>query len=194
MQKKFLNFKDDCIKYVNDNNFNELLNYVEFDLSDDRFTIDLFFYCKDIVILKHVIDNAINLECYVFAGRTHKLIHVICEYSIPEIIEYIISKKVNLECITNRYICKIRPVHIICQWSTFDMIRYIIGEDVKLDFSGNLKLKKHIKMNEKISKDEQNKLIKFIKILNYITDDYNNLEEDYKEFVIEKLKIKLKTN
>jgi hypothetical protein len=52
---------------------------------------------------------------------------------------------------------------------------------IKINFTGNLKLK-NIKKNDKILDDEQNKLIKFIKILNNI-DNYNNFEEDCKEII-----------
>jgi ankyrin repeat protein len=124
----FLNFKDECINYVKNKNFHKLLEYVEFDLSDYNFTHDLFKDCKDEKILKHVIDNTIDLECE--DNEELRPIHFICRDSTPEIIKYIIDKGVDLECETY---FKCRPIHYICEYSTPEMIKYIIDKGVDLE-------------------------------------------------------------
>jgi ankyrin repeat protein len=128
----FLDFKDECKKYVKNKNFDKLLYYVEFDLSDDNFTYNLFKDCKDKNVLKHVIDNTIDLECINNEGW--RPIHYLCRYSTPEMIRYIIDKGVNLECI-NKY--KMRPIHFICALSTPEMIKYIIDKGVDIECDTN---------------------------------------------------------
>jgi hypothetical protein len=128
----FLDFKDECINHVKNKNFNELLYYVEFDLSDSSFTNNLFKDCKDENVLKHVIDNTIDLECETNEGW--KPIHFICRYSTPEMIKYIIDKRVKLECETNE---GWKPIHFICRYSTPEMIKYIIDKRVKLECETN---------------------------------------------------------
>jgi hypothetical protein len=59
-----------------------------------------------------------------------KLIHWVCRYSTPDMIQYIIDKGVDLECPTRS---GKRPVHLICQHSTDAMIKYIIDKGVNLE-------------------------------------------------------------
>jgi ankyrin repeat protein len=119
---------EECEKYIK-NNHNKLLNYVNFDLNDNDFLDSLLRYCKDEKILKHIIDNATNLECE-NKHYKEKPIHFICKYSTPNIIKYIIDKGINLECKTN---VGWRPIHFICRFSTPEMIRYIIDKNVDLE-------------------------------------------------------------
>jgi ankyrin repeat protein len=126
---------EDCEKYIK-NNHNELFNYVKFDLQSKDFFEEISWRCKDEKILKHVIDNAINLEC----EDNYKLrpIHYICKHSIPEMIKYIIDKGVDLECETS---WKLRPIHLICRFSTPEMIKYIIDKGVNLECENYYKQK-----------------------------------------------------
>jgi hypothetical protein len=48
---------------IDNKQFDELLNYVKFDLNDSIFFEKLLRNCKNENILKYVIDNAIDLEC-----------------------------------------------------------------------------------------------------------------------------------
>ncbi len=50
-------------------------------------------------------------------------VHIICKYSTPEMIQYIIDRGVNLECQAND---GKRPIHYICKYSTPKMIQYMI--------------------------------------------------------------------
>jgi hypothetical protein len=97
---------EECKKYIiKGGNHNELLNYVKFDFNDYNYTdyirsnffIKLLKNCKDENVLKHVIDNVIELECE-NNDKKYRPIHIICILSTPEMIKYIIDKGVNLEC------------------------------------------------------------------------------------------------
>jgi hypothetical protein len=54
---------EDCEKENIKNNHNELLNYINFDLNHNDFFKKLLWWCKDENVLKHVIDNVVDLEC-----------------------------------------------------------------------------------------------------------------------------------
>jgi ankyrin repeat protein len=177
--------------YIKDNH-NELLNYVKFDLNYNNFIKKLFInsVVVDENVLKHVIDNATDLECE--DNERMKPIHYICALSTPEMIKYIIDKGVNLECENEwkkrpiHYICqystpemikyiidkgvnlecknvwKNRPIHYICQYSTPEMINYIIDKGIELNFNDELELEKFINKNNKLSIEEKNKMIEYI--------------------------------
>jgi ankyrin repeat protein len=111
-------------------NHNELLNYIKFDLNhNDFFKKLLINNVEDEKILKHIIDNAVNLECETKINKWRP-IHYICQNSTPEIIKYIIDKGVDLEC--EDYM-GLRPIHLICRYSTPEMIKYIIDKGVDLE-------------------------------------------------------------
>ena len=151
---------EDCVKYINrGGNYNELLNYIKFDLIYNDFVKKLFIngVVEDENVLKHIIDNAITLECE--DNERMKPIHYICALSTPEMIKYIIDKGVNLEC-ENEW--KKRPIHYICQYSTPEMINYIIDKGIELNFNDELELEKFINKNNKLSIEEKNKMIEYI--------------------------------
>jgi ankyrin repeat protein len=116
-------------KIVNNKQFYKLLNYTKFDFHDNFFFKNLLKNCKDEKILKHVIDNVIDLDCENNFGW--RLIHYICVYSTPEMIKYIIDKGIDLECEDKN---KNRPIHYICRYSTPKMIKYIIDKGVDLEY------------------------------------------------------------
>jgi ankyrin repeat protein len=108
------------------NNIDELITYMSlyntFSLQASNYMAELL---KNLQIVKILIDKNVNI-----IGKTNKkLIHWICQYSIPEIIRYIIDKGVDLECQDNG---GWRPIHFICRYSTPDMIKYIIDKGVDL--------------------------------------------------------------
>jgi hypothetical protein len=138
---------EECEKYIEENNYDELLNYVKFDLKDNNFfykllsSLSLLNNCKNEKILKHIIDNAIDLECE--TSDKWRPIHLICKYSTPEMIKYIIDKGVNLECETD---LGYKPIYFICRYSTSEMIAYMV------DKCNNLKCEEINKYMEKLNK------------------------------------------
>jgi len=77
-------------------------------------------------LVKYLIDNAIGIK----NTKNMKLIHYICRYSTPELIEYIIDKGIDLECRTNN---EWYPIHFICKHSTPELIKYIIDKSVNIE-------------------------------------------------------------
>jgi hypothetical protein len=162
-------FTRDIFKKIIDNKqFDELLNYTKFDLNYNNYgIIYLLDNCKDENILKHVIDNANNLEFEI--NGNCKPIHLICQYSTPEMIKYIIDKGVDLEC---EDFNKMRPIHYICRYSTYDAIIYIINRCVNI--FDNLILEKIVKENKKLSDDEKDKICEYI-TFKLLSQKYKNI-------------------
>jgi hypothetical protein len=154
-------------KIIDNKQFDELLNYTKFDLNYNYNFEELLKKCKDENILKHVIDNANDLECENHWGN--RPIHFICRFSTPEMIKYIIDKGVDLECEDNY---KWRAIHYICLCSTSEMIKYIIDKDVNI--FDNLILEKNVKENKKLSDDEKDKIIEYI-TFKFLSQKYKNI-------------------
>ena len=131
-------------KSIEENNFDNLIKFTDYDIKD-MYNYNIFLklvqHCKNENVLKHIIDNCIDLECInlecIDYGRW-KPIHYICRYSTPNIIKYIIDKNVDLECATNN---RWKPIHLICAYSTPEMIKYIIDKNVDLECVNNYKWK-----------------------------------------------------
>jgi ankyrin repeat protein len=232
--KKEIITNDNYEKIINiTKQFDELLNYVKFNLKNVNFK-KLLRNCKNENILKYVIDNAIDLECegkykmrpihYICGKSTPEMIkyiidkgvnlecadewlrrpiHLICSNSTPEMIKYIIDKGVDLECkdfnewrpihcicrfstpeiikyIIDKGVnleCEIedgqRPIHFICTFSTPEMIKYIIDKNVNIKFDNNLRLELNVKENNKLSDEEKNDIIEYIKF-KILTEKYKN--------------------
>ena len=119
-------------KSIEENNFDNLTKFTDYDIKDmhnnNNIILKLVEKCKNETVLKHIIDNCIDLECVIVNGW--KLIHFICRYSTPKMIKYIIDKNVDLECVS---INKWKPIHHICRISTPEMIKYIIDKNVDLE-------------------------------------------------------------
>ena len=107
--KKFLsNYK--VSEMIHNKKYKELLKYKKYNwcdlinsisnIIDDDYPqnnmYEFFTNCES-NILKHIIDNTIDLE-YEDECNEWRPIHYICIYSIPEIIKYMIDKGVNLDC------------------------------------------------------------------------------------------------
>jgi len=54
-------------------------------------------------------------------------IHLACNHSKPEVIKYLIDKKLDLNVVTNE---GWTPLHVLCFFSTFEIIKYILDQDV----------------------------------------------------------------
>jgi len=91
------NYKE-LLKYKN-YNWCDLINSISNIIDDDYSQNNLykFFTNCESSILKHIIDNTIDLE-YKDESNEWRPIHYIFIYSTPEIIKYMINKKVNLNC------------------------------------------------------------------------------------------------
>ncbi len=121
-------------RLIKSGNFAGLLKCTNFDLKyimDKKMLKRLTTQC-DIQILKHIIDNSIDLECQTI--KNWRPIHSICRHSTPEMIKYIIDKGVDLECQHNE---DWRPIHLICRYSTPEMIKYIVDKGVDLECQNN---------------------------------------------------------
>ena len=116
----------------NKQNFNRLLEYINFSMEIFLKNLEFDNFLKEASdkIIKHIIDNCIDIE---FADENgHKLIHYIIQYSgkRPKIIKYIMDKNVNFEYATKD---GSRLIHFLIKYSTPSMIRYIINKDVNLE-------------------------------------------------------------
>ena len=134
-RKIHLNNIDEVKQLISNNKFEKLLDIVEYDISQmfgNNLFVNLLENCKDFSILKHVLDNCIDLECV--SSKKWMPIHYLCRYSTPEIIKYIIDKNVDLEYATND---GWKPIHLICRYSTSEMIKYIIDKNVDLECATN---------------------------------------------------------
>ncbi len=114
---------------VDNSQFDKLLTYVDYDMSNDALLTSIFEKCKDNNIIRHIIDNFVGLESE--NKSRWRLVHFICSLSTPEMIKYIVSKGVDLECTTGNSHC--RPIHFVCNNSTPDVIKYMIDKGVNLE-------------------------------------------------------------
>ncbi len=119
--------------FVDKGQFDKLLKYVEYDMSDySELLASIFQKCKDSKIIQHIIDNFLDLESV--SKSKWRLIHHLCGYSTPEMIKYAVSKGVNLECEGED---GWRPIHQVCRYSTPDVIKYMIDRGVDLECTTN---------------------------------------------------------
>ena len=148
---------EEILKCINENKFDKLLEFGEFDL-EKMYNNDLYkeqsfvklFDLKDNKIMKHFIDNVVDLES--IDSTNWKIIHYICKFSTPEMIKYIIDRGVYLDCYTND---DWKPIDLICRYSTSKMIKYIIDRARLIDI-------REMKFNDTIDEKERQKLIKEI--------------------------------
>ena len=135
---------------------------------------------------KIYLDN-VDLEATIDDGW--RPIHLICRYSTPEIIKYIIDKNViDLEAtIDDGWRDGWRPIHLICRYSTPEIIKYIIDKNViDLEVTENVSIqrfseemrelgfeyqKQHGYSTYKISIDELNNIAKKRKWLHELDKD-----------------------
>jgi len=143
--------KDTIMIYIVDKNFHKLLNYTDYlvmdIISDDIITSDdtaiqtainknltifehIIRNCKNDNIIKYVIDNCIDLE--VAGGvREYKPIHLVCQYGSPDVIKYMVNKRVDLKC-TAKY--NLRPIYFICKHQSAEMVKFFCDRGVDFEF------------------------------------------------------------
>lgn len=147
--KEHQDFLEEVDQLIDDKDYDELLKYTNFDIHELN-TYELFLRCENILVLKHIIDHAIDLEecidgCY--EDDPTKLIHVI-NYQLnnpygdwekeltperllfnEEIMLYLVEKGAELDSIDQygEY-----PIHEICRYSTYNVIKSFIDHDVDL--------------------------------------------------------------
>lgn len=118
-------------------------------------------YNMDDDILKHIVDNCLDLNVEVNAGHiytSNRLIHLFCRYASSESIKYLIDKGVELECQEKDgdY-----PIHLVCRKSTPYIIEYVIA--MKVNTKSNPKIDLVEIINKRaFSQEEKNKLISLI--------------------------------
>ena len=127
-------FEKEVDNIIESGAFYRLKKYVNFDfnLFSDKGVSKLFDECTDDSVLKHIIDNTIDLENKDYEGW--RPIHVVCRFSKPVIIKYLIRKGVDLECKNDK---GYRPIHLILLNSTPGIIKYIVNKGVKLNCQNN---------------------------------------------------------
>jgi uncharacterized protein (DUF2237 family) len=161
-------FIEDFVEEFNDEEFYQLFTLNKIDelviyMSQyDTFSLQLLDYriFKNETIVKILIDKNVFIENSLFC--TNYLPCLICDYSTPKMIKYLIDNNINY-CGMRRedrlihYICEKstpeiityiidkgvnlecvnfrgeRPIHLICRKSTPDMIKYIIDKGVNLE-------------------------------------------------------------
>ena len=112
-----------------------MLGYSDRLLKFNKFQWEFFTYDNlvkifkaDIKVIKHIIDNSVDLE---YQDQNNlRPIHIICRLATSETIKLIIEKGVDLECENNK---KWRPIHIICAYGTRESIRLLVDKKVNLD-------------------------------------------------------------
>ena len=113
-------------------------------------------------IMKHIIDNCLDLNVEVDAGYdfiSTRLIHLFCKYANPELIQYLIDKGVELECPNKD---GYYPLHLICRCSTPSMIKYIIAKGVDIKSNPKIDLIEIINQRSLFTADEKKELLALI--------------------------------
>lgn len=119
--------------------FENLLKYKNYDFAKwiCRCTFDIFVReCKNLEIIKYVIDNIIDIEC---EDRTNfRPIHIACSNNNLDMVKYLVSIGVNLEC---EHIYKWRPIHLACYRNNLSMLKCLVEKGVNLECENNNKQK-----------------------------------------------------
>jgi ankyrin repeat protein len=122
----------EIVEYVNkcihERNFNGLLKCSKFYFRG-LLNPKKFFKNAPINVLKHFIDKCENLDCLSSYHGWYLIHHVIYGCN-PEVIKYLIDKKIDLE------ICNLdfeRPIHFAIKYSTPEIIKLLINKKVNLD-------------------------------------------------------------
>ncbi len=136
--------KLEIINIIKNKTFNKLLKYTDFKLNDifqiyddenDAFIKLLLQNCNNDNVIRHVIDNSIDLlyDNSTYVTTNYKLpIHYICKYCNSKLIKYIIeNKEINYECTDiNGY----TPIYYIVKYhcDKDDLINLFIDKKVNL--------------------------------------------------------------
>ncbi len=129
-------------KYIWSKNFRQLLNYNEYMITDFiQFGVDgwssnesLFSFliknCKDNVIIAHVINNSIDIDCANRHGK--KPIYYICRHGNVDMLKLILEKGVDLNY-TDRLGRKL--IHYICHYGNIDMLKLIMEKNIYVNLN-----------------------------------------------------------
>ena len=134
--------------------YNKLLKYGKFDLT--KLNNNVFIYSED-QVLKHIIDNAIDLHCSFCYD--YNLIHKLLYYNRNlDIIKYVISKGFDIE---QANIYGSRAIHFACETSSHDIIDYILGLGVEVNIRNSATCKypiDYLDSNRSISLQEKEEI------------------------------------
>ena len=118
-------------KIMKDKQYLKLLDYNSFQL-DELYKVSSdshveFFKSAPRRVLRHVIDNAVDLEAK--SPRGSRLVHLVCAYSTRSMQRLVIKKGVNLETENN---CATRPIQIACRGNSLKTVKDLIAKGVNL--------------------------------------------------------------
>ena len=163
---------------INYNKFDELLKYKNFKLDLIDSIHHMVYYCKNDNVLKHIIDNTLNLE---YMDGKSPLVHYICVNKKHHLIKYIVDKEIDLECKDSS---GWTVMNCAAYYSTFETIKYIIEKDVDLNstinkFNGREKqytVIDLINLNEKLDSKETDELMDILKEkgCKFVTDNISH--------------------
>lgn len=152
-KRAHIDFRNEIEKIIKEKNFDKLFEYQRFNFRYLHFLCDNLFECKDNDILKHVVDNMIDLECQMTRGI--RFIHFVCRYGNLYLIQLLIDKGIDFECVTTT---GWKPIHVICRYQIFDTIKHFL-------------LKKNINLSSKISRYDNRKVNYSISNLIHLNDN-----------------------
>ena len=142
VSKKYKDNKRIIQKIISDKDFNKLLKYEEYMITDTDYKDDYQFNisliqtlcecCENDDIIMHVLDNCVDLKKKVLfknVKTAYYPIHVICEYGSPTVIKHVVNKGVKLNLKTND---GHNALHILCRYSDIECISLAIncGADI----------------------------------------------------------------
>jgi ankyrin repeat protein len=115
-------------QFINLNQLDKLFDYLTVcERTSLKITLNqkLIDIMKNDLIVKLLIDNHFDI----LNNFSIRLVHLVCQYSNPLLIKYIIDGGCDLEC-EDSYGRK--PIHYICIFSTSEIIQYICDKNVDL--------------------------------------------------------------
>ncbi|XWV24980.1 hypothetical protein QJ856_gp0799 [Tupanvirus deep ocean] len=142
--KSHLDYVDEVKLIIKNKNYNKIYKYHQFDLdtlsrlgnltanNDDCSKTNQYFTTflqkADTTILKHLIDNAIDLECQIQGG---KLIHLVAKNCCLDVVKYLVEKGIDIECETPKR--KWRPIHFAIKSSQEGIVQYFVEKGVNIE-------------------------------------------------------------
>lgn len=115
--------------------FDELLNYTNFDLSLIKNYWQLIKYANENIVY-HIVTNTDNIHYINEYGDL--LIHECCRRNSGiKIIQYLIDKKIDLNHKNN---FGWTPLHIACQFQSYSVINLLIDQNINIELHNNLNL------------------------------------------------------
>lgn len=130
LSKKFEDNESSIINAIIKENYDLLLNYVDYNLrillviitNINEMERENFFDKSNDNVLKYIIDNSIDL-----LNQENYFSHCLCQYASLDIIKYAMSKGIGMEVENDK---KVRPIHIACQFRDLDVITAIVSNNI----------------------------------------------------------------